>query len=108
VINSLNYRHWDTWEDGKFDHIFVAPMVNGKPARRQSRDLLFNEAYDAPTKPFGGDEDYVWSPDGKHLVYVTKKKQEPNTHSVPILICLNTMQNQAPLKILLKKTRDTM
>jgi dipeptidyl aminopeptidase/acylaminoacyl peptidase len=74
IFNSLNYRHWDQWEDGKFDHVFVAPMVNGKPARRQSRDLLFNEAYDAPTKPFGGEEDYVWSPDGRHLVYVAKKK----------------------------------
>lgn len=74
VFNSLNYRHWDTWEDGKYDHVFVAPIVNGKPDRKQARDLLFNEAYDAPTKPFGSDEDYVWNPDGRHLVYVTKKK----------------------------------
>jgi dipeptidyl aminopeptidase/acylaminoacyl peptidase len=31
------------------------------------------EPFDCPTKPFGGDDDYVWNPDGKHLVYVTKK-----------------------------------
>ena len=30
--------------------------------------------YDCPQKPFGGDEDYLWNPDGKHVVYVTKKK----------------------------------
>ncbi len=33
-----------------------------------------NEPYDCPQKPFGGDEDYVWNPDGKHILYVAKKK----------------------------------
>jgi Tol biopolymer transport system component len=35
---------------------------------------MFNEPFDCPQKPFGGEEDYVWNPDGKHLVYVAKKK----------------------------------
>ncbi|MEO8174218.1 MAG: prolyl oligopeptidase family serine peptidase [Sediminibacterium sp.] len=74
IYNSLNYRHWDTWEDGKFDHIFIAPMVNGKPDKQNARDIMFNEAFDSPQKPFGGDEDFVWNPDGKHLIYVSKKK----------------------------------
>jgi dipeptidyl aminopeptidase/acylaminoacyl peptidase len=33
-----------------------------------------NEPYDSPQKPFGGDEDYVWSPDGTKIIYVCKKK----------------------------------
>ncbi|MEJ7675276.1 MAG: hypothetical protein WKF59_21870 [Chitinophagaceae bacterium] len=32
------------------------------------------EPFDAPQKPFGGDEDYNWSPDSKYVIYVTKKK----------------------------------
>ncbi len=74
VYNSLNYRHWDTWEDGLFDHIYLSPMINGKPDMNKVNDIMFNEPFDCPTKPFGGDEDYVWNPDGLHLVYVAKKK----------------------------------
>ena len=72
VFTSLNYRHWDTWEDGKFDHVFVTPLINGKPSG-ETKDLMQGEAHDCPTKPFGGDEDFIWNPDGKRIVYVTKK-----------------------------------
>ncbi|AXE18775.1 S9 family peptidase [Runella rosea] len=72
VFTSLNYRHWDTWEDGKFDHVFMAPLVNGKPGT--PKDIMAGEPHDCPQKPFGGDEDFIWHPDGKRIVYVTKKK----------------------------------
>jgi dipeptidyl aminopeptidase/acylaminoacyl peptidase len=35
---------------------------------------LKGENFDSPQKPFGGDEDYIWSPDSKSIVYVCKKK----------------------------------
>lgn len=72
IYESLNYRHWDEWEDGAFNHVFYAPVSNGKPAGTLT-DIMPNEPYDCPTKPFGGDEDYIWSPDSKHILYVTKK-----------------------------------
>lgn len=74
IFNSLNYRHWDTWEDGKFDHIYITPYTNGLPDKQHAKDIMQNEAFDCPQQPFGGDEDYIWNPDGKHLLYVAKKK----------------------------------
>jgi len=69
IYTDLNYRHWDEWEDGKFSHLFIVPAKGGS-----EKDLMTNEPYDVPQKPFGGMEDVVWSPDSKGLVYVSKKK----------------------------------
>jgi dipeptidyl aminopeptidase/acylaminoacyl peptidase len=70
IYESLQYRHWDTWEDGAYSHLFVEDL-SGRMMNRV--DIMKGERYDCPTMPFGGDEDYLWSPDGKKVLYVTKK-----------------------------------
>ena len=70
IYNTLNYRHWDTWEDGAYSHLFVG-SANGQG---EAKDIMHGEPFDCPQKPFGGDEDYTWSPDSRHVVYVSKKK----------------------------------
>jgi dipeptidyl aminopeptidase/acylaminoacyl peptidase len=72
IFDNLNNRHWDQWEEGKFGHVFLSKVKNGKPA--DEKDIMPDEPYDCPQKPFGGDEDYIWRPDGKAVIYVTKKK----------------------------------
>lgn len=68
IYDALDYRHWDTYNDGTHNHVFVE-QSNGNIV-----DLLLNEPFDSPQKPFGGSEDYVWAPDHKSVVYVAKKK----------------------------------
>ena len=72
IFDNLNYRHWDTYEDGKFGHVMLSSIVNGKPG--EAIDLMKDEPYDCPQKPFGGDEDFVWNPNSKEVVYCTKKQ----------------------------------
>jgi dipeptidyl aminopeptidase/acylaminoacyl peptidase len=70
VYNGLDYRHWDTWNEGKFNHVFYRENKQ----RAIGVDILKGESFDSPQKPFGGDEDYIWSPDSKSILYVSKKK----------------------------------
>lgn len=67
VYDSLFFRHWDTWKDGRRAHLF-AQKVSGGPVT----NLMRKQNADCPTKPFGGSEDFVISPDGKTVVYVAR------------------------------------
>ncbi len=72
VFTDLNYRHWDTWNLGKFSHIFLADYNNGQISNE--KDIMHGEAFDVPQKPSGGLEDLIFSPDSKRVIYVCKKK----------------------------------
>lgn len=70
IYNGLDYRHWDSWNEGKFNHVFY----KSNDEKSVGIDIMKGENFDAPQKPFGGDEDYIWSPDSKSILYVCKKK----------------------------------
>lgn len=71
VYTDLNYRHWDSWNEGKASHVFLASIDN---SRTPVKDIMAGELYDCPQKPFGGSEDFVFSPDSRSVIYVCKKK----------------------------------
>ena len=71
VIDDLMYKHWDEWVTeiphpwiGDFDGTTVSGL----------KDIMADEPFEAPMKPFGGVESFAWMPDSKVLVYVSRKK----------------------------------
>ncbi len=69
IYTDLNHRHWDYFNEGKYNHVFV---VNVSDKVENAKDLLEGKMWDSPQRPFGGAEDFVWSPDSTQLLYVTK------------------------------------
>ncbi len=71
VIDDLMYKHWDEWVTeiphpfvGSFDGAVISDVF----------DIMDGEPYESPMKPFGGIESFAWTPDGKGLVYTSRKK----------------------------------
>lgn len=58
-------RHWDTWKDGRRSHLFVLPSSGkGRPV-----DVMPHMDADAPSRPFGGSEEFTFTPDGMEVVF---------------------------------------
>lgn len=79
VFNDLNYRHWDEWVTS-VPHIFMAELSGidlntelGRAMTSDPVDLLEDEPYEAPVKPFGGIEQFDWSSDGQFIAYTSRK-----------------------------------
>jgi acylaminoacyl-peptidase len=91
AYDRLFVRHWDEWADGRRSHLFsVALNAEGIEAG-EPKLLMKGFDGDVPTKPFGGDEDFVISPDGRSVIFSAKVagRDEPWTTnfdlwSVPI------------------------
>ncbi|WP_313493842.1 S9 family peptidase [Stenotrophomonas sp.] len=101
VYDSMFVRHWDTWTDGRRNTLFVAPLpAAGAAAVKGASAISATLAGDAPSKPFGGNEDFVWSPDGKTVVASIRVqgKQEPWSTNFD-LYKLDAAGKQAPVNL---------
>ena len=70
VVDDLMYKHWDEWVSA-IPHPFIADF-DGKEVSG-AEDIMKGEPFECPMKPFGGAETFAWSPDGKSLVYTSRK-----------------------------------
>lgn len=71
VINELMYKHWDRYVRS-VPHPFIANFDGSQITN--ARDVLDGQPYESPMCPFGGIEEFAWSPDSKSLAYVIRKK----------------------------------
>lgn len=71
VITDLMYKHWDEWVES-IPHPFVAAFDGNQVG--EATDILKDEPYESPMKPFGGIEQLAWSNDSKQIAYTCRKK----------------------------------
>ena len=71
VIDDLMYKHWDEWVT-EIPHPLIADFDGQQTVN--VKDIMKDEPYESPMKPFGGIESFSWSPDSEQLIYVSRKK----------------------------------
>jgi len=78
VAETLLYRHWTHWNEGKRSHLFVVP-ADGSGA---AKDLTAGAEYDVPPDQRGEASDINFSPDSKEISFtaVTDKVEATSTN----------------------------
>jgi len=71
IIDSLMYKHWDEWVEA-VPHPFLADFDSH--SLTGIIDIMEGEPYESPLRPFGGIEQFDWSPDSKIVAYTSRKK----------------------------------
>jgi Tol biopolymer transport system component len=73
LADALFYRHWTTWKDGTRTHTLIADIESGA-----LRDVTPGDA-DSPDFQVGGPVAYDFSPDGRELVFMSKRVSHPES-----------------------------
>lgn len=69
VYDRLFVRHWDTWADGRRSQLFIVDVGADGKIGGEPRLLSKGIDGDVPSKPFGDDSEYAFSPDGSNVYF---------------------------------------
>ncbi|RZJ04445.1 MAG: S9 family peptidase [Brevundimonas sp.] len=79
VYDRMFVRHWDTWADGTQNHLFVQSI--GANGHATGAPVWVTKGFDGdtPSKPFGDESEFTFSPDGQSIVFSARLagKSEP-------------------------------
>ena len=71
-FDALFIRHWDEWADGRRSQLYYGEFNAEGVIEQEPRRLTQGITGDVPSKPFGGDEEYSFAPDGRTLYFGTR------------------------------------
>ncbi|HVJ61804.1 MAG TPA: S9 family peptidase [Tahibacter sp.] len=69
VYEQLFVRHWDTWADGRRNQLYLATLRDDGLLDRKLTLMSRGIDGDVPSKPFGDDSEFAFSPDGKTVYF---------------------------------------
>ncbi len=91
IFTQLMFRHWTSYFDGKYSHLFIVPTGACAPKGTCTPRDLTPGAHDVPPFSLGGQEQYSFSPDSREVAYTSNidEVQATSTNSDIFIVPVN-------------------
>jgi len=102
VHDNLLIRHWDEWKTGRRRHLFVQAVDGGRAV-----DVMPAMDADTPSRPFGGSEQYTFTPDGTGVVFTARDAGREEAWSTDLDLFVAPVDASEPPRKLTTTNRAT-